>query len=86
VTPRVGLRLTLLRNMTIQVPDTTEKELPVLIALHGRTGNGRGAVNMILKHHPDIAAKFIVVGLTGYRNCWNVCGEDSKVSTRVGRC
>ena len=53
-----------------------------MLLLHGRGGNGRLAVrSAVLQQLPDATSKYIVIGLSGYRNCWNVCGEESKAGT-----
>eukprot|EP00750_Incisomonas_marina_P013806 INCI17545.3.p1 GENE.INCI17545.3~~INCI17545.3.p1 ORF type:complete len:424 (+),score=45.08 INCI17545.3:192-1274(+) len=59
--------------------ELSDQPRPVLLLLHGRGGNGRLAVrSAVLQQLPDATSKYIVIGLSGYRNCWNVCGEESK--------
>ena len=66
---------------TFQVPAGASADAPlsVFIVLHGRGGNGRQALKMTLQYLPEIAASHIVVAPSGFRKCWNVRSEDSKV-------
>ena len=59
--------------IAIEVPSGIGSPMPVAILLHGRGGNGNGAINQFrntLDNH-------ILVAPTGYQNSWNITDEPS---------
>ncbi len=59
----------------IRVPTGTvpQNGFPVCILLHGNGGNGNGMVNQ----NANVLECHVLVAPTGYKNSWNICGENS---------
>ena len=59
--------------VAIEVPSSLSSRMPVAILLHGRGGNGNGAINQfrsILDNH-------ILIAPSGYEKSWNITDEPS---------
>ena len=68
------------RPYYVRVPDAQDKQrqLPVLIFLHGNGGNAREAMRGFIRGRGKIASHYVMVFPQGYRESWNIVSERSQ--------
>lgn len=60
-----------------------QRQLPVLIFLHGNGANAREAMRSFIRIRGTIASHYVLVFPQGYRESWNIVSERSKADDRA---